>query len=246
MAHKILADQEHPDAGGRTLSTVDPEARRGKHGEWYDGYVVDILADADSELITEINVLPAGGGEPLQITHLNSDRLAKIAFGDYEQFSFTGAHGDEVFGYLIKPVNFDPTQTYPLAFLIHGGPQGSFDDHWHYRWNPQIYAAHGYATVMIDFHGSTGYGQAFTDAINGDWGGAPFEDLMTGLDWLLERHDWIDPDRMAIAGGSYGGYLTSWLMGRTDRFAAAWAWPVSVISPGPIRSAWKSPAPLSY
>jgi dipeptidyl aminopeptidase/acylaminoacyl peptidase len=168
----------------------------------------------------ELFVLPVGGGEPKQITQLNSDRLSKIAFGDYEQFSFTGAHGDEVFGYLIKPVGFDPNQTYPLAFLIHGGPQGSFDDHWHYRWNPEIYAGHGYATVMIDFHGSTGYGQAFTDAINGDWGGAPYEDLMKGLDYVLQTYRWIDGDRMAAAGASFGGYMINWIQGQTDRFRA--------------------------
>ncbi len=124
------------------------------------------------------------------------ERLAAIAFGGYKQFSFPGANDDEVFGYFIYPVDFDPQANYPLAFLIHGGPQGSFDDHWHYRWNPQIYAGHGYATVMIDFHGSTGYGQDFTDAINGDWGGAPFEDLMKGLDHVLRAPpvDRLRPD----------------------------------------------------
>ena len=155
-----------------------------------------------------------------QITHLNDERLASIAFGEYKQFSFPGAHHDEVFGYFIYPVDRDPTKKYPLAFLIHGGPQGSFDDHWHYRWNPQIYAAHGYATVMIDFHGSTGYGQEFTDAINGDWGGAPFEDLMKGLDHVLRSHLWIDSERMAAAGASFGGYMINWIQGQTDRFKA--------------------------
>ncbi len=105
----------------------------------------------------ELFVRPAEGGDPLQITDLNADRLSAIDFGSYQQFSFIGAHGDEVFGYFIEPVNRDPGKKYPLAFLIHGGPQGSFDDHFHYRWNPQIYAGHGYAVVMIDFHGSTGY-----------------------------------------------------------------------------------------
>ncbi len=168
----------------------------------------------------ELFVRPADGGEPVQITDLNGDRLASIEFGPYQQFSFVGAHGDEVFGYFIEPVNRDPGKKYPLAFLIHGGPQGSFDDHFHYRWNPEIYAGHGYAVAVIDFHGSTGYGQAFTDAINGDWGGAPFEDLMKGLDDVLRRHSWIDPDRVAAAGASYGGYMINWIQGKTDRFAA--------------------------
>jgi dipeptidyl aminopeptidase/acylaminoacyl peptidase len=168
----------------------------------------------------ELFVRPADGGDPVQITALNADRLASIEFGPYRQFSFTGAHGDEVFGYFIEPVDRVPGKKYPLAFLIHGGPQGSFDDHWHYRWNPEIYAGHGYAVVAIDFHGSVGYGQAFTDAINGDWGGAPYEDLMKGLDDVLRRYPWIDPDRVAAAGASFGGYMINWIQGQTDRFAA--------------------------
>ncbi len=168
----------------------------------------------------ELYVLPAGGGEPAQITHLNDERLAGIEFGEYKQFSFTGANHDEVFGYLLYPANRDLEKKYPLAFIIHGGPQGSSDDHWHYRWNPQIYAAHGYATVMIDFHGSTGYGQDFTDAIRNDWGGAPYEDLMKGLDHVLRTHLWIDSERMAAAGASYGGYMINWIQGQTDRFKA--------------------------
>jgi len=168
----------------------------------------------------ELYVLPAGGGELVPVTRFNAERLAELEFGEYRQFSFIGAHGDEVFGYLIYPVGFDPAKTYPLAYLIHGGPQGTFDDHWHYRWNPQIYAAHGYATLTIDFHGSTGYGQAFIDSIRGDWGGAPFEDLMKGLDHVLRRHPWIDSKRMAAAGASYGGYMINWIQGHTDRFQA--------------------------
>ncbi len=162
----------------------------------------------------------APDGTVTAITALNADRLAGLEFGEYEQFSFTGAHGDQVFGYLVRPAGFDPAKRYPLAFLIHGGPQGSFDDHFHYRWNPEVYACHGYATVMIDFHGSTGYGQAFTDAINGDWGGAPYEDLMTGLDWVLAHHPWIDGGRMAALGASFGGYMINWIQGHTGRFRA--------------------------
>ncbi|HHQ48788.1 MAG TPA: S9 family peptidase, partial [Acidobacteria bacterium] len=168
----------------------------------------------------ELFLLPKPG-EPLrQVTHLNQARLARLRFGDYHQFSFTGAHGDTVYGYILRPVDFQKGTKYPLAFLIHGGPQGSFDDHFHYRWNPEIYACHGYATVMIDFHGSTGYGQAFTDAINDDWGGAPYEDLMTGLDYVLAANPWIDRDRMAALGASFGGYMINWIQGHTDRFKA--------------------------
>jgi len=168
----------------------------------------------------ELFHLPPNGGTPLQLTNLNDERCAEIQLGEYRQFSFHASHGDEVYGYLLRPVGFDRSKRYPLAFLIHGGPQGSFDDHWHYRWNPQIYAAHGYVTVTIDFHGSTGYGQAFTDAINGDWGGAPYQDLMTGIDFVLDRYSFIDPDRMVALGASFGGYMINWIQGNTDRFKA--------------------------
>lgn len=179
-----------------------------------------LLFSQDSLVSPAELYLKKADGNTISVTQLNRDRLADLEFGKYEQFSFTGAHGDQVFGYILYPANFDADKKYPLAFLIHGGPQGSFDDHFHYRWNPEIYACHGYATVMIDFHGSTGYGQAFTDAINGDWGGAPFRDLMIGLDWVLVHHPWIDGDRMAALGASFGGYMINWIQGHTDRFKA--------------------------
>ncbi len=100
-----------------------------------------------------------------------------------------------------------------MAFLIHGGPQGSFGNDFHYRWNPQAYAGAGYAVVTIDFHGSTGYGQAFTDSITGDWGGKPLEDLQEGLLAALDRYPWLDGDRACALGASYGGYMMNWIAG---------------------------------
>jgi dipeptidyl aminopeptidase/acylaminoacyl peptidase len=118
----------------------------------------------------------------------------------------------------MKPSGFEEGRQYPVAFLVHGGPQGSFGNHFHYRWNPQFYAGRGYAAVFIDFHGSTGYGQKFTDSITGDWGGAPFEDLMKGLDAALAQYKWLDGTRCAALGASYGGYMMNWVNGQTDRF----------------------------
>jgi dipeptidyl aminopeptidase/acylaminoacyl peptidase len=116
-------------------------------------------------------------------------------------------------------VDFDPAKKYPVAFLIHGGPQGSFGNHFHYRWNPQAYAGAGYAAVMVDFHGSTGYGQAFCDAIQGDWGGGPLEDLQKGLAAALAKHPWMDGERVAALGASFGAYMVNWIAGRwPDRF----------------------------
>src|SRR2546427_242205 len=152
------------------------------------------------------------------LTGLNRSVLSQVSMAPLESFWFTGAHGDKVQGFLVKPPNFDPSKKYPLKFLIHGGPQGAWGDDWSYRWNPELFAANGYVVVMINFHGSTGYGQKFIDAINGDWGGAPFEDLMKGLDYVEEHYGFIDKARECALGASYGGYMTNWILGHTNRF----------------------------
>jgi dipeptidyl aminopeptidase/acylaminoacyl peptidase len=153
----------------------------------------------------------------------NGAVLSQVLMSPLESFWFTGAHGEKVEGFLVKPPNFDPSKKYPIKFLIHGGPQGAWGDDWSYRWNPELFAAptssgQGYVVVMINFHGSTGYGQKFIDAINGNWGGAPFEDLMKGLDYAEKTYPFIDKDRECALGASYGGYMINWILGHTDRF----------------------------
>ncbi len=163
-------------------------------------------------------VRPDGSGAT-QITHVNQEAVAAAEMGDSEQFSFKGANGDTVWGWITKPVGLQPGQKVPLAFLIHGGPQGSFNNEFHYRWNPQVYAGAGYAVVTVDFHGSTGYGQAFTDGIRLDWGGKPLVDLQKGLAAALAKAPWIDGDRVCALGASYGGFMIDWIQGNwPDRF----------------------------
>ncbi len=162
------------------------------------------------------------------LEHVNDAVLSQITMPGLECFWFTGAHGDKVEGFLVKPPNFHPEfeqgKKLPVKFLIHGGPQGAWGDDWSYRWNPELFAAptattpSGYVVIMINFHGSTGYGQKFIDAINGDWGGAPFEDLMKGLDYAEEHYPFIDKNRECALGASYGGYMANWILGHTDRF----------------------------
>jgi dipeptidyl aminopeptidase/acylaminoacyl peptidase len=153
------------------------------------------------------------------ITRINAARLAAVRMGQFEQFTFKGHNGETVYAYAGRPADFDPKRKYPVAFLIHGGPQGSFGNDFHYRWNPQVYAGAGYATVMVDFHGSTGYGQAFCDSIRDDWGGKPLEDLQKGLAAALERYPWMDGARVGALGASYGGYMINWIAGKwPDRF----------------------------
>jgi dipeptidyl aminopeptidase/acylaminoacyl peptidase len=164
------------------------------------------------------SVLPSGS-DVRQITRINADKLAKVRMGESEQFTFKGWNDETVYAYVVKPVDFDPSKKYPVAFLIHGGPQGSFGNDFHYRWNPQAYAGAGYAAVMVDFHGSTGYGQAFCDAIRGDWGGKPLEDLQKGLAAALAKYPWMDGTRVGALGASYGGYMINWIAGNwPDRF----------------------------
>jgi len=152
------------------------------------------------------------------LTHVNDKLLSQINMSEVEPFWFTGAHNDAVEASLVKPPNFDASKKYPVKFLIHGGPQGAWGDDWSYRWNPELFAANGYVVIMINFHGSTGYGQKFIDAINGDWGGAPYEDLMKGLDYAEEHYAFIDKSRECALGASYGGYMINWILGHTDRF----------------------------
>jgi dipeptidyl aminopeptidase/acylaminoacyl peptidase len=169
---------------------------------------------------TELLSIGQGGTDARRVTHVNDEKVAKARFGRPEPFSFAGAGGETVHGWIVRPVDFDPAKRYPIAFLVHGGPQGSFGNDFHYRWNPQAYAGAGYAAVMVDFHGSTGYGQAFTDAINGDWGGKPYEDLVKGFDFVLGKYPFLDGTRACALGASYGGYMINWIAGQpfADRF----------------------------
>jgi len=152
------------------------------------------------------------------ITAVNQSVLSQINMSEVEPFWFDGANEDKVEGSLVKPPNFDPNKKYPVKFLIHGGPEGAWGDDWSYRWNAELFAANGYVVIMINFHGSTGYGQKFIDAINGDWGGAPFEDLMKGLDYAEQHYPFIDKDRECALGASYGGWMANWILGHTNRF----------------------------
>jgi len=169
------------------------------------------IDDLDSP--ADIHAVPLAGGASKALTAVNAERLKDVEFGAYEQFSFKGWNDETVYGWVVKPVGFKEGQRYPVAFIVHGGPQGSMGNLFHYRWNPQTHAGKGFAAVFIDFHGSTGYGQAFTDSISGDWGGKPFEDLQKGLAAAAQRYAWLDVRRACALGGSYGGYMMNWIAG---------------------------------
>ena len=155
------------------------------------------------------------GGKAL--THHSDAAIAALDLSPLEEFGFVGARGDSVFGWLQKPPAFDAAKKYPVIYLLHGGPQTEWLDLWHARWNYQMFAARGYVVAVVNRHGSTGYGQAFTDEVSQDWGGAAYEDVMKGLD-VVARLPYVDGTRVCAAGASYGGYLVYWIAGHTTRF----------------------------
>ena len=167
---------------------------------------------------SEINSIDLETKKINQITNVNRELLSKLEMNPLEEFWFKGAKKEEIHGLIVKPPFFDPNKKYPLVMLIHGGPQGAWSDNFHYRWNAQMFASPGYVVAMINFHGSTGYGQDFTDSITGDWGGKPYEDIMRGLDFILLNYNFVDKDKLAAAGASYGGYMINWIEGHTNRF----------------------------
>ncbi|MGB9430120.1 MAG: S9 family peptidase [Gammaproteobacteria bacterium] len=172
-----------------------------------------LVARQDFKHPTDLYLAGLHGGDFHQVTHFNADRLADIQFANWQWFTFKGWSDDTVQGYVMQPVNYVPGKKYPVAFLIHGGPQGSWTDDFHYRWNPETYAGQGFAVVAINFHGSTGYGQRFTDAISQHWGDRPLIDLQRGWAAALKKYPFLDAKRACALGASYGGYMVYWIAG---------------------------------
>ena len=182
-------------------------------------YFTNMSIKAPNEIWRMDFPTPEGKQGSEAFTHMNDALLSQIDMQPLEWFTFKGANNEDVQGFMVKPPGFDPAKKYPLKFLIHGGPQGAWGNSWTYRWNAELFAATGnYVVVMINFHGSTGYGQKFTDSISRDWGGKPYVDLMKGLDYVEKTYPFIDKNREAALGASYGGYMANWLLGHTDRF----------------------------
>lgn len=174
-----------------------------------------------TDLPAEIFSISTDGKNTLRrITFTNEELLSQLEMNPVETFWCEGANGDKVQSILVKPPFFDSNKKYPMMFLIHGGPQGAWEDNFHYRWNLQMFAAAGYVVVAPNPRGSTGYGQKFTDEISGDWGGKVYTDLMNAYDYAIKNYPFIDPKNTFASGASYGGYMINWIEGHTDRFNA--------------------------
>ncbi len=167
----------------------------------------------------EIYSVQRRGGGLTQLTDFNGDRVAQMKLGEVKNITYTGANDADVQMYIVYPPDFDDSKEYPLVLMIHGGPHGIFGDQFHYRWNAHLFAKPGYVVALPNFHGSTSFGQEFAESIHGAHSDLPFRDIMKATDFMLDR-GYIDEDRMAATGGSYGGYMVSWIAGHTDRYAA--------------------------
>jgi dipeptidyl aminopeptidase/acylaminoacyl peptidase len=207
------------DLGQTPLFEIDPASGRvarlsgaGTVGDFVPAVRGTVAVWHDLATPPDVYLIPSRG-EARRLTRANEALLKSRSLGGFEQFSFKGWNDETVHGYVVNPPAVDKARKYPIAFIVHGGPQVSFANQWNWRWNAQAYAARGYAVVFIDFHGSPGYGQEFTDSISQHWGDRPFEDLQKGLAAALVKYPWLDGGRACSLGASYGGYMQNWIAG---------------------------------
>jgi dipeptidyl aminopeptidase/acylaminoacyl peptidase len=214
------------DLGQVPLFALDPQSGRvqklvaeGQVAEFAPARAGTVVAWSSLDRPADLFLVTRARAAPRELTRVNAELLAARELGAYEQFRFAGWSDETVHGYVVKPPGTAPGARVPIAFIVHGGPQVSLQNQWNYRWNAQVFAGHGFGVVMIDFHGSPGYGQAFTDSISQDWGGKPLVDLQKGLAAAVARFPWLDGERACSLGPSYGGYMQNWIAGNwPERF----------------------------
>lgn len=217
-ANILSVDIDLPEATAIANKAEYGELQVAKDGRTIVGSMMTVRSPAAISAIL-LNAEGRGGAPVVRLTHMNDAVLSELELPKMESFMFPGAENTTVQGFLIRPPHFDATRKYPVKFLIHGGPQGAWGNAWSYRWNPELMAASGYVVVMVNPRGSTGYGQAFIDGVNGDWGGKPYIDLMKGMDYAEDHYRFIDSTRECALGASYGGYMANWILTHTSRFA---------------------------
>ena len=200
---------------GGAMTKLIADGFNGDVGVSNDGHTL-VFTRSSSVMPTEIFRANGDGSGVAQLTHTNDAFLSGFNLKPQEPVSWTGAAGAKVNGWIIKPANFTPSKKWPLLVLIHGGPQGAWNDNWGYRWNPQVFASAGYVVFTPNPRGSTGYGQKFVDEISGDWGGKAYTDIMNGVASVLSANGYLDKDRIGAAGASYGGYMIDWIEGHND------------------------------
>ncbi|HTM55229.1 MAG TPA: S9 family peptidase [Pirellulales bacterium] len=194
--------------------------REGASANLQSGKTALVFLNTDSNRPDELFTIDPATGKARQLTRFNEKLLSQLDLGKVEEFWFDGAAGDKIQGWLIYPPSYDASKTYPFMHVMHGGPHTMSRSAFTYRWNHHAFAAPGYIVACVNRHGSTGFGEKFSQSILNEWPDKPFDDIMKGTDFLLAKLPNIDPKRMAATGASYGGYMAAWVLGHTDRFAA--------------------------
>lgn len=207
------------DVAAKTVRQVTSGPRSVRSVDFNGGANAVVYLSNDFKHLDDLYVADLNGSKERRLTNLNEGLWEQLRLADVERFSYKSADDWDIDGFLVKPLNWEAGKKYPVILSVHGGPAGQYGVDWYHEF--QVYAAHGYAVVFTNPRGSTGYGQKFERGIVGEWGGKDYQDIMNGLDAALKKYSWIDADRMGVTGGSYGGYMTNWIVGHTDRFKAA-------------------------
>jgi dipeptidyl aminopeptidase/acylaminoacyl peptidase len=205
------------DLSARSMAQVT-SGPRAVHGVDFASGKMIYLAN-DFKHLDDLYVADLDGRNESKLTNLNEDLWQQLRLADVERFTYKSADDWDIDGFFVKPLGWKPGKKYPLILSVHGGPAGQYGVDWYQEF--QVYAAKGYAVLFTNPRGSTGYGQKFERGITGEWGGKDYQDIMNGVDAALKRYPWIDQERMGVTGGSYGGFMTNWIVGHTDRFKAA-------------------------
>jgi dipeptidyl aminopeptidase/acylaminoacyl peptidase len=193
---------------------------RAVHGADFNSSTKTIVyLSNDFKHLDDLFVADLNGANERKLTNLNEALWLQLQLADVERFTYKSADNWDIDGFLVKPIGWQEGKKYPVILSVHGGPAGQYGVDWYHEF--QVYAARGYAVVFTNPRGSTGYGQKFERGIVGEWGGKDYQDIMNGLDAALKKYHWLDADHMGVTGGSYGGYMTNWIVGHTDRFKAA-------------------------
>jgi dipeptidyl aminopeptidase/acylaminoacyl peptidase len=207
------------DVPAKTVTQVTSGSRAVRSADFNFATKTIVYLVNDFKHLDNLYVAGLDGKNERKLTNLNDALWKQRQLADVERFTYKSADDWDVDGFFVKPIGWQAGQKYPLILSIHGGPAGQYGVDWYHEF--QVYAAKGYAVLFTNPRGSTGYGQKFERGITGEWGGKDYQDVMNGLDAALQRYPWIDQDRMGVTGGSYGGFMTNWIVGHTDRFKAA-------------------------
>ena len=203
----------------KSTEQISSGSRAVRNAEFNQQANLRIFTVNDFKHLDDLYISDLAGNKERRLTNLNDTLWKQLQFADVERFTYKSADDWDVDGFLVKPLGWQEGKKYPMILSVHGGPSGQYGVDWYHEF--QVYAAKGYAVLFTNPRGSTGYGQKFERGIFGEWGGKDYTDVMNGVDTALKRYPWIDTEHMGVTGGSYGGFMTNWIVGHTDRFKAA-------------------------